>query len=100
MALQKIIQTTYGVSTKYHRIDKIQISYKAKLCVFEIHSYLSKEARDDGNKPLSITRCGFGEKENPQNEWEKFGIAFEDNLTNKLYSKLKLTPEWEESTDC
>lgn len=92
MALSKIIPTPYGVDATYHKINNIAISWHNKTCFVDFYSYLNLEARENDKYPLSSMYYEFINTD--------FTFQVEDNITERVYEKIKLLPEWQDATDC
>lgn len=52
MALSKIVNTVFGVSANYHKIQKIEIDSGTKEIVIRVGIYASEEAKNSGASPL------------------------------------------------
>lgn len=92
MALEKSIQTNYGVNAAYHKINTITISWHNRACFVDFFSYLDRQAREDNRNPLSSAYYEFTE--------DDFTFDVESNISQQIYDKLKLRKEWQDATDC
>lgn len=54
MALQKQIEQDNGVSANYHKIINMTVDNGQKKASISVASYVSKEMRDAGKRPLAI----------------------------------------------
>lgn len=92
MALCKNIETRYGVTASYHKITQIQISWHTKECTVYLSGYIDKSAREQDKSPIySVGYDYFA---------DMFDFNVEGNLTEQLYSKIKLEKEFTNATDC
>lgn len=58
MAISKTIELNdTGVSVSYWRITAVQIDHQSGICDFNIHGYISQEAREHGKSPLPVIQC-------------------------------------------
>jgi hypothetical protein len=88
MALNKSINTEYGIPATYWNIGAVQEDFKGKGTEVTFYGYASQEARQEGKQPLSAG---------------KFQIAGDEYVADanrpELYAILKLRPEFEGATD-
>lgn len=59
MALQKTVETPFGVNADYWRIGMIQTHFVAKTIVVSMFGYIDKEARDNGKDCISSLQIGL-----------------------------------------
>jgi len=89
MALEKSIDTDYGIPATYWNIGAVQEDFKGKGTEVTFYGYASKQARDDGKQPLSAG---------------KVQIAGDDYVVEAdratLYALIKQKPEFEGAEDC
>lgn len=91
MALSKDITTRHEVTASYHKIIEITISWHYKTCNVSIVSYKDKTARDNGALYLETKSYYYGE--------DNFDFNPELNITEQLYTKIKLESEFINATD-
>jgi hypothetical protein len=88
MALNKSINTEYGIPATYWNIGAVQEDFKGQGTEVTFYGYASQEARQEGKQPLSAG---------------KVQIAGEDYVADAdrqaLYAILKQKPEFEGATD-
>jgi hypothetical protein len=84
--------TGYGVTTNYFKIANIEISFHSKMAKCELIGFISKEARDEGKEPLMMDIIHFF--------GDDFTFNLTDNLTEVMYSKIKLLESYQDATDC
>jgi hypothetical protein len=88
MALEKSIDTDYGIPATYWNIGAIQEDFKGYGTEITFYGYASKEAREAGKQPLSA-----GKLQLSGNEY----IAGADR--KQLYAIIKQKPEFEGAVD-
>jgi len=92
MALCKTVQTPYGINTQYHKIYDFDVSFSQKMARCKLVSYLSKNDYDLGSQFLESYRFTW--------TGDEFDFTHEENITAKMYQKIKQTPEWSDANDC
>ena len=92
MALSKTMTTPYGVNATYHKINNITISWHSRTCFVDFYSYLNLEARESNKYPLASAYFQFIE--------DDFTFDVDSNITEQVYTKIKLLQEWQDATDC
>lgn len=91
MALIKQMGTDYGVSINYHKIGTINISYHTQKCNIEVLSFASKDARQEGRKPIGMYTYQFN--------GDDFDFDPDSALLPALYEKVKDAEEFTNATD-
>lgn len=54
MAIVKELESSYGISASYHKIDAISINYSKKQITLCVSSYVSKNARIKCFEPIDV----------------------------------------------
>lgn len=89
MALNKSIQTPYGIAASYWKIGNITEDYVNLNMQITMLGYVSQEARLAGKAPI-ISKCEVIDGE----EYEA------DDSREGLYTLLKSREDWTNATDC
>jgi excinuclease UvrABC helicase subunit UvrB len=92
MALCKTVQTSYGVNTQYHKIYDFDVSFAQKMARCKLVSYLTKEDYENNSQFLESYRFTW--------TGDEFDFVHDENITAKMYQKIKETPEWNDANDC
>ena len=92
MALCKNLTTEFGVGISYHNISLIRIDWQHKTCQFQLDSYFSQEAKEQGKLPILSSNYFYTE--------DAFTFTMEENIVNQMYLKLKSEEDFIDATDC
>ncbi|NUB13813.1 hypothetical protein GAY28_14560 [Azospirillum brasilense] len=90
MALSIAMQTDYGVSAVYHRIQSAQAYYAERCVDVMIFGYVGEEARHDGSTPLLTNQERL--------TFESLGT--DEPTREAIYSALKLLLKFAGAEDC
>ena len=55
MAINKTVETDFGIAATYHRIESYQVFVTNQVVNALVMSYQNQQARADGNSPLKMT---------------------------------------------
>jgi hypothetical protein len=91
MALQKNIETNYGVEATYWKICITNFDWYKKLSRITIYGFLNRETRDNLKESLAIKSYAFND--------DDFTFDYQEDIIAHAYNKLKVLPEWEDAED-
>ena len=92
MALNINKPTNYGINANYFKIVNLEVSYHFKVARVELAGFVNEQARLDNKEPISSFEFRFSN--------EDFDFSTDQNLTQKLYDKIKTQENWTDATDC
>ena len=82
MALQKDIETQYGVTLSYWKITRMNIEWHNKIAEVFLAGWPSQQVRDNGVEPLEYKSFMF-----KHNDWP---FTFDGNNLTEAYNRMKL----------
>lgn len=91
MALQKEIQSAYGVTANYHKVNVTNVDWLNKRLNYTICGYANEQARVDKKAFLFANSYAV--------EWDGNEITADTNIVAYCYADAKTKPEFENSID-
>ena len=83
MALQKDIETQYGVTLSYWKVTRLNIEWHNKIAEVFLAGWPSQQVRDNGVEPLEYKSFVFR-----HDDWP---FTFDGNNVSEAYERMKLT---------
>lgn len=83
MALQKEIETQYGVTLSYWKVTRLNIEWHNKIAEVFLAGWPSQQVRDNGVEPLEYKSFMF-----KHNDWP---FTFDGNNLTEAYNRMKLS---------
>jgi DUF971 family protein len=90
MALQKDIQTQYGVTANYLRVAGTNFNWAEKQAHIDVVVYINQQARLENKQPIGNFSVDFKESD--------FDFT-ENKVIEQSYLKIKTLPEFSDATD-
>jgi hypothetical protein len=82
MALQKNIETQYGVTLSYWKVTRLNIEWHNKIAEVFLAGWPSQQVRDNGVEPLEYKSFVFR-----HDDWP---FTFDGNNVSEAYERMKL----------
>jgi len=82
MALQKDIESQYGVTLSYWKVTRLNIEWHEKIAEVFMAGWLNQQIRENGVQPLEYKSFVFR-----HNDWP---FTFDGNNVSESYDRLKL----------
>lgn len=82
MALQKDIETQYGVALSYWKVTRLNIEWHNKIAEVFLAGWPSQQVRDNGVEPLEYKSFVF--------RYDDWPFTFEGNNVSEAYERMKL----------
>lgn len=91
MALEKAIETSYGVTASYHKITVTNIDWHNRVANITIAGFIDNAARNTGK--IDILKSNY--------YWagDDFVFAPDTNVLAVAYAKLKALEQWSDAID-
>jgi len=82
MALQKDIETQYGVTLSYWKVTRLNIEWHNKIAEVFLAGWPSQQVRDNGVEPLEYKSFVF--------RYDDWPFTFDGNNVSEAYERMKL----------
>lgn len=91
MALQKSINTSYGIQAAYWKVGQTKVDFHNKTCSVRVIGFVNAQARTDLMQSISSKDYQFN--------GEAFTFDVEQKLIAQIYAKVKAQADFSGATD-
>jgi len=91
MALQKSINTSFGIPATYWKVGQAKVDFHNKTCSVRVLGFVNAQARTDLMQSISSKDYQFN--------GDAFTFDVEQKLITQIYAKVKAIEEWTQAID-